>query len=242
MRYIRQQMWSGLQEMGRGGDKDSTRSECQTAGCLAMSVCYISCSHFEFFKWLLGPAHTYTYVCASTHSNSHTHTHRRREGLTDLHRAIKGMLTFNLAAVDLCRRIFVRGRSCLSLLCCCCCSLCLACQLRNLFVTYFCSALFVVVFFLVRVFSCCLFFELSACWGQAFPSRQKNPNMFTRDLWRGIFVYVAFLRRRLRLFRRLYFAAGSPRLCQVYLLCCFFRGKQVLKAKDLRSLMWVKNC
>lgn len=54
-------------------------------------------------------------VGASTLTHTHTSTEyltdTQREGLTDLHRAIKGMLTFNSVAVDLCRRIFVRGRS-----------------------------------------------------------------------------------------------------------------------------------
>lgn len=182
-------------------------------------------------------------VGASTLTHTHSHTSRvyltdtQREGLTDLHRAIKGMLTFNLVAVDLCRRIFVRGRSrplvrttppsppCTRLV--------LACQLRNLFVTHFCSALFYVslfflfLFFGLRFSLLFVFPAFSAFWGQAFPSRQKNPNMFTRDLWRGIFVYVAFLRRRLRLFRRLCFASGSPRLRQVYLGSSF--QKQQLK-------------
>lgn len=178
-------------------------------------------------------------VGASIHTHTHTHaspeylTDTQREGLSDLHRAIKGMLTFNLVAVDLCRRIFVRGRS-RSLLRLPSHSLrtrlVLACQLRNLFVTHFCSALFYVFLFLffgLRFSLLFVFPAFSAFWGQAFPSRQKNPNMFTRDLWRGIFVYVAFLRRRLRLFRRLCFASGSPRLRQVYLGNSF--QKQQLK-------------
>lgn len=69
---------------------------------------------------------------------------------------------------------------------------------------------FLFLFFGLRFSLLFVFPAFSAFWGQAFPSRQKNPNMFTRDLWRGIFVYVAFLRRRLRLFRRLCFASGSP--------------------------------
>lgn len=86
---------------------------------------------------------------------------------------------------------------------------------------------FLFLFFGLRFSLLFVFPSFSAFWGQAFPSRQKNPNMFTRDLWRGIFVYVAFLRRRLRLFRRLCFASGSPRLRQVYLGNSF--QKQQLK-------------
>lgn len=115
-------------------------------------------------------------VGASIHTHTHTHaspeylTDTQREGLSDLHRAIKGMLTFNLVAVDLCRRIFVRGRSrpllrlpSHSLRT----RLVLACQLRNLFVTHFCSALFTFFYFyfLVCVFRCCLFFLLSLLSG-----------------------------------------------------------------------------
>lgn len=114
-------------------------------------------------------------VGASTHTHTSTEylTDTQREGLTDLHRAIKGMLTFNLVAVDLCRRIFVRGRS-RPLLPLPSQSpprtrLVLACQLRNLFVTHFCSALFYVslfyFYFLVCVFRCCLFFLLSLLSG-----------------------------------------------------------------------------
>lgn len=40
--------------------------ECLSAGCLGASVCYISCSHFEFFKWLLGPAYTQTHIHTSS--------------------------------------------------------------------------------------------------------------------------------------------------------------------------------
>lgn len=92
---------------------------------------------------------------------------------------------------------------------------------------------FLFLFFGLRFSLLFVFPAFSAFWGQAFPSRQKNPNMFTRDLWRGIFVYVAFLRRRLRLFRRLCFASGSPRLRQVYLGSSF--QKQQLKRLQMEG-------
>lgn len=160
-------------------------------------------------------------VGASTLTHTHTSTEyltdTQREGLTDLHRAIKGMLTFNSVAVDLCRRIFVRGRSrpllrlpshsppshspCTRLsVTQPFCYTFLQCALLRFF--------FLFLFFGLRFSLLFVFPAFSAFWGQAFPSRQKNPNMFTRDLWRGIFVYVAFLRRRLRPFRRLCFASG----------------------------------
>lgn len=162
--------WSGLQRKEGRKERREQRlksEECLSAGCLGASVCYISCSHFEFFKWLLGPAHSHTH----THTSTEYLTDTQREGLTDLHRAIKGMLTFNLVAVDLCRRIFVRGRSRPLLRLPSqsppCTRLVLACQLRNLFVTHFCSALFYVSFFIfifwfaffaVVCFSCFLCF------------------------------------------------------------------------------------
>lgn len=44
--------------------------------CLGASVCYISCSHFEFFKWLLGPAHTHTHIHTLAQSISQIHSER----------------------------------------------------------------------------------------------------------------------------------------------------------------------
>lgn len=61
-------------ETGLGLGQRLKSEECLSAGCLAASVCNISCSHFEFFKWLLGPAYTYTHT--------HTHTGPERDLLT----------------------------------------------------------------------------------------------------------------------------------------------------------------
>lgn len=186
--------------------------ECLSAGCLGASVCYISCSHFEFFKWLLGPAYTQTHIHTSSVYLTDTQSERGTYWLASSNQRHVDVQFSRcwFVSQDFCPRSqppFPSSPPSYS-------------PRTRLSVTQpFCYTFLQCAFyvFLVCVFRCCLFFLLSAFWGQAFPSRQKNPNMFTRDLWRGIFVYVAFLRRRLRLFRRLCFASGSPRLRQVYL-------------------------
>lgn len=206
--------WSGLQRKeGRkeGREQRLKSEECLSAGCLGASVCYISCSHFEFFKWLLGPAHSHTH----TRAQSISQIHSERDLLTCIEQSkacwrsiqsllicVAGFLSEVAAALW-----FVLPRHpplALALYS----PVSYATFLLHIFAVRSFTFLFLFLFFGLRFSLLFVFPAFSAFWGQAFPSRQKNPNMFTRDLWRGIFVYVAFLRRRLRPFRRLCFASG----------------------------------
>lgn len=130
--------------------------ECLSAGCLGASVCYISCSHFEFFKWLLGPAYIQTHIHTSSVYLTDTQSERGTYWLASSNQRHVDVQFSRcwFVSQDFCPRSqppFASPPPRTRLV--------LACQLRNLFVTHFCSALFTFfwfAFFAVVCFSCSL--------------------------------------------------------------------------------------